>query len=83
MSGRLPSSTVQATVSPFLSGGAVEALLQARPAVEVVVLRVRGSCRVFGQMLREARLEHEGHGPGELVGLEVDHARLSKGVWPV
>jgi hypothetical protein len=44
----------------------VEPLFQSLPAIRVIVLQRRGCCRMPGDALRIAGLEHEGHGAGQL-----------------
>src|SRR3954452_18199401 len=56
---------------PVLRPARIEALFQTLPAIGIIVLQRRGFCGVFGDALRVACLEHEGHGAGQFHGLEL------------
>src|SRR6266478_8709224 len=57
----------------------IEVPAQPLPAVDVIVLSHLEISRVFGQALREARFEHEGHRIRELHRLELAVARVLEG----
>src|ERR1700761_8145402 len=54
----------------------IEPLFKPLPAIGVVVLQRRGLGSVFGDALRVAGLEHEGHGAGQLDRLELGIAGM-------
>jgi hypothetical protein len=57
----------------------IEVLAQALPAIKVVVLQLLKIGRIFRHPLREMGFEHEGHGIGQLHGLELAVAGMLEG----
>ena len=55
-------------------------LLETFPAAQVILIERLELCGVARDPLREARLEHEGHGAGELHGLELAVGRMLEGI---
>src|SRR5690349_2490486 len=69
--GRAGDNARPSLIGSLDTGRAVELLVEAVPAVDIIVLQRGGPGCPFGHVLREAGLEHETHGLGQLFRLQL------------